>query len=237
MPIPRVSIIIPVYNNAQHIGRCLRSIFKQSFQDYEIIVVNDGSTDDLSRVLAEYQNKIKLIQQSHQGAAVARNYGWRQSNKQSRYLLFCDSDVKMKKKMLAVMVQILAQQPTKSFVYCSFRYGNKVFRLSKFNTQKLKKINYIPTTSLIRRQDFPGFDEAIKRFQDWDLWLTMAEQGKQGIRAPGVLFSVRAGGRISRWLPKIFYQIPWHKFGLQLKTVDDYNQAKKIIQRKHHLTS
>ena len=54
-----ISIIIPVYQHAKEIGHCLKSIFNQTFKDYEIIVVNDGSTDNISKVLAKYKNKVR----------------------------------------------------------------------------------------------------------------------------------------------------------------------------------
>jgi hypothetical protein len=88
---------------------------------------------------------------------------------------------------------------------------------------------YIHTTSLIRRDHFVGFDPSLKRFQDWDLWLTMMEKGDHGYYLPEILFTVSAGGTMSHWLPKFAYRLPW------LKKVKQYLAAEQIIKAKHHL--
>jgi len=95
---------------------------------------------------------------------------------------------------------------------------------------------YITTTSLIRAKDFPGFDESLKKFQDWDLWLTMLEQGKIGVWIPEVLFSAkpRKAG-ISTWLPSFIHKIPWPIFGWMPREVENYQKAKRVIEEKHNL--
>lgn len=90
---PLISIIIPVYNIEKYITRCIRNITAQSFQDYELILVDDGSSDascDLCRAEAEKNNKIKLICKMHEGSGYARNTGIEASR--GTYLLFIDGD-------------------------------------------------------------------------------------------------------------------------------------------------
>ncbi len=233
---PKVSIIIPVYNNAKEIGECLVSIKRQTFKDYEIIVVDDGSTDGLNSVLKRHQSEIKaVLRQEHQGSpAPMRNFGFKEAIGQ--YLLFCDSDLVLKPKMLELMVSVLDNNPDIAFVYSSFKYGFKKFKLNDFDLEKLKKINYIHTTSMLRRECFFGFDENLKRFQDWDLWLTLVEKGFKGERIPKVLFKVKRSGRISSWLPKLTYKIPWRKMGVDFERVRKYNEAKGIILKKHNIS-
>jgi hypothetical protein len=86
--------------------------------------------------------------------------------------------------------------------------------------------------SLIRRSDFPetGWDESIKKLQDWDLWLTMLEQGHVGLWINKILFRVTPGGTISSWLPAAAYKLlPF------LPAVKKYKAAVKIVKAKHGL--
>jgi len=90
----------------------------------------------------------------------------------------------------------------------------------------------------MRRDDFPGFDTAIRRFQDWDLWLTMSTQGKQGIWINQTLYKILLDGSritISNWLPKFIYQIPWDKIGWKPKKVREYESFREVIRTKHHV--
>jgi len=235
---PKVTIIIPTYQCRDVIEKTLKSIFNQSFQNFEIIVIDDGSTDNTAEILRKYKNKIKVIYQENQGAPAARNRGFRESSPESKYLLFCDADLILKPKMLEKMVDVLERHPEKSYVYCSFKFGFKRFKLWPFDPEKLKQMNYIPTTSLIRRKDFPeqGWDESLKKFQDWDLWLTMLEQNKTGIWIPEVLFKAKPRGRrgMSKWFPKIFYKFPLRPKGIR-DEIEKFNTAKKIIKTKHKL--
>lgn len=240
-----INIIIPIYNQAQKLDACLKSIFNQTFQDFSVIIVDDGSTDNLDEVLQPYLNegdigqcRLRVVRQKHAGSNTARNNGAKQAT--AEFIIFCDADIVMKPTMLEKMYRALQANPKAAYVYSPFRFGFKIFRLWPFSPEKLKQMPYIHTTSLIRRQDFPGFslfggcsfgwDEKIQRLQDWDLWLTMLRQGKTGIWIPEVLFSVKGGGTKSRWLPSFAYKLfPNHP------QVIAYNQAVKIIKEKHKI--
>ncbi len=233
---PLISIIIPTYQHAATIAACLDSIFAQSYKNLEVIVVNDGSTDNTLQILEPYQNRINLINQENQGANPARNRGFQEAS--GEYVIFCDADVRMKPEMLKEMQKALAQHPEVSYVYSPFKFGWKLFKGIPFDAEKLKKENYIHTTSLVRREDFPGFDNEIKRLQDWDVWLTMAESGKIGLLLPEVFFDVEISGesRIgSSWLPAFVYHLPWHLLGLAPNRVKKYEAAKAEIYKKHNL--
>jgi glycosyltransferase involved in cell wall biosynthesis len=231
---PTISIIIPTYQHASEIGRCLESIFAQTFTDREVIVVNDGSTDDTLKVLEPYADRITLINQENRGGNAARNRGYREAK--GRFLLFCDADVIMRPDMLEKMLGALDAHPDASYAYSSFKFGWKKFRLWPFDAGTLRRMNYIHTTSLIRRERFPGFDEKIRRLQDWDLWLTMLEQGHGGVWVPEYLFiCLPHKGGISLWVPGIFYRIPWRRFGIRIATVEKFLEAEAIMKEKHRL--
>ncbi len=231
---PEVSIIIPAYQHARELPACLRSILTQSFQDFEIILVNDGSTDGTEKALEPFMDRIEYVRQENRGGNAARNRGYGEAS--GRYLLFCDADIVMRRDCLDTMVRTLEGNPDASYAYCSFRYGWKKFPLWPFDADRLRRMNYIHTTSLIRRQDFPGFDGSIRKLQDWDLWLTMLEDGHTGVWIPEYLFTaIPHKGGISTWVPGIFYRIPWRKLGIRVRAVEKFLEAERIIREKHRL--
>jgi glycosyltransferase involved in cell wall biosynthesis len=231
-----ISIIIPVYNQAQKLTHALQSIAGQTFLDWELIVVNDGSNDDPEQVFTDFVGKTKLenrfifLNQINKGAPAARNHGWQKS--QGDFLFFCDADAVLNANALELLFDALKNNPEASYAYPSFNWGRKLFRVGEFSAEKLKQEPYIHTMALIRREAFPenGWDESIKKFQDWDLWLTMLTASKYGIWIDKVLFTVSPGGTISSWLPSFAYKLmPF------LPSVKKYKIAKEIIFKKHGL--
>jgi len=231
-----ISIIIPVYNQAKTIVKTLASIERQNFQDYEVIIVNDGSKDGVEKIFTDYYKKLVtnnhylFINQTNQGAPAARNRGWQEAR--GEYLFFCDADATLHPEALQTLLAYLEANPGVSYAYSSFKWGRKLFKLGDYDPDKLQKMPYIHTMSLIRRVDFPttGWDENIKKLQDWDLWLTMLEQGRIGLWVPQVLFTIKPGGTISFWLPAFAYKLlPF------LPSVKKYKRALKIVKEKHGL--
>lgn len=223
-----ISIIIPAYNAAKTIQMCLESVFNQTYKDIEVIVVNDGSTDDLLLALTNCRQKITIVSQENKGAPSARNYGFKFSR--GEYVLFLDADISMKPEMLAKMHEALESDKSASYAYSSFLWGWKKFKLWPFDAQKLRAMPYIHTSSLIRRGAFCGFDESLKKFQDWDLFLTISEAGGHGVWIPQILYQVKTKGTMSDWLPKFIYKLPI-KFQSKMK----YEAGMDIIKKKHHI--
>lgn len=231
-----ISIIIPVYNQAEKLIVALKSIAVQSYQDYEVIIVNDGSTDNPEQMFTNYIKKLDCSQryvflnQENHGAPAARNRGLREAG--GEFLFFCDADAVLKPIALDTMLAALQNEAQAAYAYSSFYWGRKFFQVGTFDQERLQREPYIHTMSLIRRSDFPetGWDESIKKFQDWDLWLTMLAQNKHGVFIPQALFTVSPGGTISSWLPSFAYQLlPF------LPAVKKYQAALKIIKEKHGL--
>ena len=94
LKMPKVSMIVPVYNVEKYIGKCLESIVNQTFKNIEIIVVNDGSTDNSQEIINEYEKKypnlLKSYEKENGGLSDARNYGLEKAN--GDYICFVDSD-------------------------------------------------------------------------------------------------------------------------------------------------
>ena len=104
---PKFSIIVPAYNVEKYIKRCLDSIFSQSYQDYEVIVINDGSTDSTLQIINNYN--VKLINQVNSGLSVARNNGVNAA--QGEYIIFVDSDDYIEKDLLLEVSKMLDNDP------------------------------------------------------------------------------------------------------------------------------
>lgn len=230
-----ISIVIPAYNHAEDLRLALQSILTQTYKEYEVIVVNDGSVDHTSQVIAKMEPTFKernlpflAISQTNQGAQHARNRGFKEAK--GDLVIFWDADVVAHPQLLEKMLAALAANPEASYAYSSFIYGKKKFKLWPFDAEKLKTMPYIHSTSLVRKKHFPGWDTRIARLQDWDVWLTMLAKGQTGIWVDDFLFTVKTEhGTMSEWLPKFLYKIPW------LKRVKKYNDAMAVIKKKHQL--
>ncbi|MDD5071791.1 MAG: glycosyltransferase family 2 protein [Patescibacteria group bacterium] len=228
-----ISIIIPIYNQADKLPECLDSILNQTHKDYEVIIIDDGSTDNIQKVIDKYKKNLKfkiLNLKLNEGAPAARNRGFKESR--GGYLFFCDADAVLAPEALETMLKALESHPEASYAYSSFFWGRKLFKLGQFSEEKLKAGPCIHTMSLIRRENFPGsgWDESIKKLQDWDLYLTMLARGYKGFWIDKILFKIKPGGTISSWLPSFAYKLmPF------LPTAKKYREAVKIIKNKHHL--
>ncbi len=229
---PKISVIIPVYNHGDELTACLASLNKQTEQDVEIIIVDDGSVPPIL-IPSNVEGPSLITFTKNQGAPAARNAGFAKST--GEYVIFLDADIDLKPDALQKMLQALTEHPEADFAYPSHRFGFKTMPARPFEIEALKKTNYIHTSALMRRKAFPGFDEQLKRFQDWDLFLTMAEAGKKGIWVDEVLFTVKTHGTMSQWLPSFAYDLPWQTIGWMPKAIKKYKDADAIIRAKHGL--
>ena len=113
---PQVSIIMPTYNRADTILRAISSVQAQSFQDWELVIVNDGSTDNTAELLQNLDSRIKVVNQPNQGVTAARNTGLRHCT--SELFAFLDSDDQWLSHHLELCVAFLASHPEAMIVSC-----------------------------------------------------------------------------------------------------------------------
>jgi len=237
-----ISIIIPIYNQAEEIRATLASVLSQTYKNYEVVIVNDGSTDGTAKVLEEVKHKFSRLRPESLGTTARqgeRNIRFKiiQQNNQranaahGEFIIFWDADVVAAPMMLEKILAALCDNPAASYAYSSFVYGKKKFKLWPFDAEKLKQMPYIHSTSLIRREHVVLWDTEVKRLQDWDLWLTLLEQGHIGVWVPEFLFTVQTKhGTMSHWLPRFAYKfLPW------MKEVKKYQETVEIIKRKHKI--
>jgi glycosyltransferase involved in cell wall biosynthesis len=186
---PRVSVIIPTYNNARLVTQAVESALAQTYADVEVIVADDGSTDNTQAILAGYGMKIKIIHQENGGPATARNSGFRASR--GDYLLFLDSDDLIPPDKLKLQVSFLETQPDFGLVYSAWQQinedGTRVLGEVRPNKQGqvLKEILrrdlfFFPGAAVIRREcleQVGPFDESLYGCEDADMWLRLARAG------------------------------------------------------------
>ncbi len=241
---PLISIIIPVFNHASTLERCVDSLVAQTYRPIEIVVVNDGSSDNFDEVMKKIETKVKnsnrsldldlrVFSQSNHGASAARNFGFKKSNGQ--YVMFYDADTIAEPEMLSELKKALDVHTEASYAYSPYKLGWKTMKSQPFNADDLRRYNYIDTMALIRRSsldDIEGpFDVSLKRFQDWDLWLTLLEREKIGTFVQRVMRTVqttRVG--MSSWLPSFVYKLPW-----KISRVRTYEAARRVVLTKHRL--
>ncbi len=190
----KVSVVIAAYNKADLTIRTVESVLNQTYANIEVIVVDDGSTDDTKQKLSVYADKIKYIYKENSGACSARNVGIRQASGDYIGLLDCD-DIYFPEK-IALSVDCLENNPEYGFVHTSMHYidDNDVIRatfdifpcdrVSGWIAEKLLIDNFISQSTVVARKsslDKAGlFDESIFMPADWDLWLRLAEDFKAG---------------------------------------------------------
>lgn len=139
-----------------------------------------------------------IIEDWDGGACEKRNIGAAKATQP--YLMFVDDDSYLYEFALVEMLRALEADPGATFAYSDARHvmypdvpypnGNGIRKAMPWNIESLKHGNYVETMSLMRREAFSGFDSSIKRFQDWDLWLTLARRGHRGIYIPETLFEL-----------------------------------------------
>jgi len=189
---PEVSIIIPAYNTAALIPECLRSVFSQTYSEFEAIVVNDGSPDtpELEKALAPYLGQIVYIKQENKRAAGARNTAIRQAK--GEFLAFLDSDDAWLPEHLAAQMELFRQDPTLDLVYAdtlvvgdpqhTWRFMDRCPSRGEatFNALAVERCQ-IPISTVVARHDAivkaGMFDENLPCFDDYDMWLRTAFHG------------------------------------------------------------
>ena len=195
---PRVSVIIPCYNYGKFINEAVDSVLHQTFSDFEIIIVNDGSTDDYTnKLLADYQNpKTKVIHTKNQGVSAARNYGIEHSA--GEYILPLDPDDKIGVTYLEKAVAILDGNSHIGIVYCKVNlFGNETGDCNwpTFSKEEMLYRNVIFNSAFFRKKNWLDAGKYKTDFlyagEDWDLWLSLLELGVAVYQIPEVLYFYR----------------------------------------------
>lgn len=181
-----VSIVIPCYNYAKFLPLAIESCLKQTHRPKEIIVVDDGSTDDTAVVAKRYKkHQIQYIYQPNAGPSAARNAGVRAA--QGEWIICLDADDMLDEHYVEKCIAYARVHPKASFVYTQMQHigaNSDVFKSRIYNIPQLVVGNYINASALIRRKDYlqHPYDESLRNgLEDWDFYLGLAEHDMEGV--------------------------------------------------------
>ena len=187
---PTVSVIIPVYNGADLITDAIDSVLSQTYEDYEIIVVDDGSLDNIDEVVRAHKFPVKFLKQANSGAATARNTGMRNAN--GDYIALLDVDDIWLPEKLEQQVMLLDADSSVGMIFCDgFKWippskpqqGSLLSKLHGHPPERPKldllfKINMIPTSSVLFRRallsEVGYMNDALRRAQDFEFFIRVA---------------------------------------------------------------
>lgn len=217
-----VSVVVPHYNCQEYLPKCLASLAKQTYSCIEVIVVDDGSKERAKarKIVESFQPMISALQfvqlKKNSGAPVARNTGAELAR--GEYIYFCDSDIELYPESLEVLVRKLLEDLGAAFSYGGFIWGVARVEPVEFDRDKLRQRNYVTTNSLVRRSECPEWDERLKRHQDWDLWLSVLDNGGRGICCD-----------------KFLFETPVRKDGISNDSNIGMKDSMAIVRKKHNL--
>ena len=196
---PLVSIIVPCYNQEAFISETITSILGSDFTNFEIIIVDDGSTDLSLEIVENWRKKDPRIQhflQLNGGPSVARNHAIRKAS--GRYILPVDGDDLISREYISHAVRVLEEQHEVKVVYCQaekFGAENKPWMLKPFSRPALAQGNMIFVSAMFRKTDWEkagGFAEEMTwGFEDWEFWISMLKETGEVVQLPFVGFYYR----------------------------------------------
>jgi glycosyltransferase involved in cell wall biosynthesis len=231
---PRVSVIIPCYNLGVYLDEAVESVLAQTCQDFEIIIVDDGSTDPATQaLLANYQRpKTRVIRIGHVGVSEARNAAIAHAT--APYLCALDADDRLEPMYFEKALRAL-EDPSLTFVSCWARmFGDEAWdwKPERCDLPALLCEDTVCTAAIVRRDAVlavGGFDTQIpiQGAEDWELWLTLVERGYRGAILPDVLFNYRRR-------PGSLSTISWYGSGHVPLT--HYRVAKHSASYRAHLS-
>ncbi|MCA1991909.1 MAG: glycosyltransferase family 2 protein [Coleofasciculus sp. S288] len=186
---PKVSVIIPAYNAMTYLPETLESVMAQTFTDFEVLIINDGSSDHIvewaSRLV---EARVKLISQENQGSAGARNTGIAHS--QGKYIAFLDADDLWEPTKLEKQVHCLDENPevglVNTWVVNADEQGNPTNNVLTSNDEgdvwkqiAVENLIFCGSAPMVRRCCFETlgeFDQSLRSAEDWDMWIRIASR-------------------------------------------------------------
>lgn len=246
----KVSVIIPSYNSEKTINKCLKSILRQSYKNYEVIIVNDGSTDNSKQLINDLvgnNDAFHIINQENSGSSEARKTGLRHMSDDSSYFCFCDSDDYLDEDFLLKMI-FTADKYDADIVQCDFTRFIGKFKLNTHKLKCLEKANYYDNKKIMNElyvsyfgiTNLPGnlctklyksnFKNRILNLKtivkimgdDISVNIRILPYCKKLVTIPEELYYYRIGGNTTKFMP-YFMNDCFEFYKLQQKKIDVYS--------------
>ena len=202
---PLVSIVVPCFKKAKYLPVALDSILAQTYQDWECVIVNDGSPDNTEKIAHKYcqkDSRFHYLYQTNKGVSAARNNGLRQMS--GKYILALDADDWISETYIEKAVTRLEENDNIKVVYSRYERfsseGSGEWELPPYSYEGFLMGDMVIVCSAIyRRADFErvgGYDETLQGFEDWDLWLSILGEHDEVYRLEELLFHYRTDSSI-----------------------------------------
>jgi glycosyltransferase involved in cell wall biosynthesis len=193
---PRVSVVISTYNRKDSLKRAIKSVLAQSFDDFEIIVVDDCSTEDNKKLVTSFgDERVKYhrlgVNSGHDGKP--KNIGILDA--QGEYVCFLDDDDIWRQDALKILLTYAVETGVE-VAYGDYLIGGKIGWSLDFSAARLNQQNYIAMDTVIVKRDWllkvGGFDEKVPKFKDWNLWLRLHKMGARFMHIPIIVTELPA---------------------------------------------
>nr|WP_315152640.1 glycosyltransferase family A protein [uncultured Flavobacterium sp.] len=221
----KISIIVPCYNQAEYLPEALQSVLNQTYQNWECIIVNDGSPDNTKEVALEWVKKDSrfiYLYKENGGLSSARNAGI--ANAEGEFILPLDADDKVAPKYLELAIQSFEIDTALKVVYCKAKkFGNElgIWQLAPFSIYDLGLYNMIFCSAVFKKKDWElvgGYDvNLIYGLEDWEFWIAILKNG-------GAVKCIDEVG--------FYYRIK-EKSMLKSMEIREADFSKDYIRRKH----
>ena len=199
---PLVSIIVPCYNMSAFLEETLASVCASDYPHFEVLVIDDGSTDDSlakAEAFASRDSRVRVIHRENGGLSAARNTGLQHAK--GKYILPVDADDRISSIFISHAVDAMEHNSALKVVYCQaefFGERNGRWKLEKYSPRLLARKNIIPATALYRREEalqIGGYCEERVFHEDWDFWLSMLSSGGEVLQLNevGFFYRIRRG--------------------------------------------
>lgn len=251
----KVSIIITIFNKLPYLKETITSALSQNFNSFEVIVIEDASTDGSTLALQEYQKNCKdsrisfHYMENNKGVVYCRNFGIKIAR--GRYLLPLDGDDLIEPDYLKLASEYLDNNKNCGIVYCkAYLIGNKsgIWQLPDFKEETIWLENSIFSSAMFRKKDaikIGGYDSLFnKGHEDWDLWINILSLGRTVYRIDKVLFKYRItpktrtyyADKVIEETTKNLFKKHFNYITKQPNSIEILSNLSNLISQKKQLT-